>query len=79
MKSEDIIELHSLITQWAIRKGYGTKHLLAFFSRTLTGTLALHEYSDEFACATFYKMKLEFRKTVKEMQHEKQSKMPTVQ
>lgn len=62
MNNEDIKELHALITDWAYEKGYETKHLLAFFSQTFIGTMAMKGYDEDFFDSTVDLMKKRFRK-----------------
>jgi len=66
MDQEDINELHGLIQNYAIEKGYETKHLLAFLTSVFIGTMEMKGYSQEFMDATCDRMKVKFREKRKE-------------
>lgn len=45
---------------WAHRHGFGTKELLAFMSACMVGTMVMVGYDQDFANATFDRMKINF-------------------
>lgn len=62
MKQSDINELHKIIEDFAIEKGYDTKHFLIFLTSCLTGTMAMKGYSQDFFDTTCERMKNNFKK-----------------
>jgi hypothetical protein len=61
MKDEDIQELHTIMTDWAMSKGYNSTHLLAFLSATFACSMEMTGYSQEFMDQTCDRMKENFR------------------
>ena len=60
MDQEDIEELHDLINEWGMSKGYKTHEMLAFFTCLLVGNIEMHGYSQEFMNETCDRMKKQF-------------------
>lgn len=65
MEDEDVKELHSMITNWAGKKGYQTSHLLAFLTSTFVGTMVMKNYSEDFMKRTCERMLNQFKEKIK--------------
>lgn len=63
-------DLHKLLEDRALEKGYSRREVLAFLSICFTGTLAMEGYSDAFVDLTFKRMRMTYLKQKLRLQKE---------
>ncbi len=69
MEQHDINELHKLLENFALEKGYSHSNIMAFLSVTFLGTMAMRGYSQEFFDKTCENMKNSYFKYIKKMEN----------
>jgi hypothetical protein len=62
MNEDDILELHQLITDWAMKKEYTSAQMCGFLSTCLIGTMAMKGYDEDFVDSTLELMKKRYLK-----------------
>ncbi len=58
---EDLKEIHRMITEWGLAKGYKTSHMLSLLTAMLIGTMAMKGISEKFFDETCEMMKGKFK------------------
>lgn len=71
MNQNQINTLHEIMSHFFEKENFCLSEVLGFLSITLIGTMAMNEYSDDFADRTFDKMKNDFRKKKMDLKNAK--------